>query len=302
MKSRFAGDAGRSVLVEALKKQEIVEYHEELAHRLAEHGEVVEFAAGDALITQDSADNDVFFLLAGDADVFVNERHVATRSAGTTVGEMAALDSSAARAATVTAKNTVVALRVSEQKFREVLESFPRAYKALCTVVCTRLRHRAAFHRPPNPQPILFLGCSAEALEIAQGIQLGLQHAKVEVRIWTDGIFGPSNVTIDALMEQVDLADFAAFVIAPDDRVVSRHKQAEAPRDNVVFELGMFMGRLERRRVYLVKDKDEDVKIPTDLLGVTPINYVKNASGNVAAMVGPVCTQLRTEIKKLGVR
>ena len=47
-------------------------------------------------------------------------------------------------------------------------------------------------------------------------------------------------------------ADFAAFIISPDDTVISRDAENLAPRDNVIFELGLFMGVLNRQRVFLI--------------------------------------------------
>jgi CRP/FNR family transcriptional regulator, cyclic AMP receptor protein len=83
--------------------------------------------------------------------------------------------------------------------------------------------------------------------------------------------------------------------------VTSRDKEQVAPRDNVVFELGLFMGCLDRSRVFLIKENGRDVKIPTDLLGITPITFTRR-SDNLAASMGPVCTELRKVILELGVR
>lgn len=302
MKSRFEGTDGWRLLVETLKKQEIVEHDEAFAAFLAEGGELEEFKPNAEIVTQGNSDNEVYFLISGEANVFVNERFVAARSEGSCIGEMAAIDPAAPRSATVRAKTDVVTLKVSEPKFRDALEKHPRAYRAIAQLLGYRLRQRALFHQPPNPEPVLFLGCSVEALAIAREIQSGLKHDHIDVRIWTDGIFGPSSVTIDALLQAVNSADFAAFVISPDDKVISRGDESPAPRDNVIFELGLFMGRLERERVFLVREQSADVKIPTDLLGITPVTYVLKAAGDLTSAVGPVCTELRKAVQGLGVR
>ena len=51
------------------------------------------------------------------------------------------------------------------------------------------------------------------------------------------------------------------------------YEQKPSPRDNVVFELGLFMGRLGRRRTILMKPKNTVIKLPSDLVGVTTIDY-----------------------------
>ena len=116
------------------------------------------------------------------------------------------------------------------------------------------------------------------------------------------GVFGPGGISIDALISEVDASDFAAFIFGPDDKVFSRHQDYEAPRDNVVFELGLFMGRLDRHRSFIIKDQHSDIKIPTDLLGVTPITYVSKPGEDLSAPVATICTELQKVIKAVGVR
>lgn len=302
MKKRFEGTDGQRHLIVALQSCPLVEHSEALASRLADVGQVVSFDAGDVIMTQGADDNDVFFILVGQAEVMVNGRHVAIREARDTIGEMALLSPTEPRSATVTARTEVVALKVSEPDFHQVAEEHTQVWRVVAQVVADRLRQRSALLNIPNTKPLLFLGCSTESLEIAQEIQLGLKHVNVEAVVWTDGVFGPSGVAIDALLNTVNESDFAVFVFSPDDKVISRDNEYNAPRDNTVFELGLFMGKLERSRTFIVKEQSADVKVPTDLLGITPLTYVYRGSGNLAAAVAPVCTELRKVINRLGVR
>src|SRR4051794_13080470 len=105
MKERFEGDAGRGLLLEALQRQDVVRYDGSLASALADGGLILQFEAGADIVRQDGADNDVYFLLAGKANVLVNDRFVGSRTEGTCIGEMAALDPAAPRSATVRAKS-----------------------------------------------------------------------------------------------------------------------------------------------------------------------------------------------------
>lgn len=302
MKKRFEGTDGQRHLIASLQSCPLVEHSEALASRLADVGQVVSFDAGDVIMTQGADDNDVFFILVGQAEVMVNGRHVAIREARDTIGEMALLSPTEPRSATVTARTEVVALKVSEPDFHQVAQEHTHVWRVVAQIVAERLRQRSALLNIPNTKPLLFLGCSTESLEIAQEIQLGLKHVNVEAVVWTDGVFGPSGVAIDALLNTVNESDFAVFVFSPDDKVVSRDNEYNAPRDNTVFELGLFMGKLERSRTFIVKEQSADVKVPTDLLGITPLTYVYRGSGNLAAAVAPVCTELRKVINKLGVR
>jgi hypothetical protein len=81
-----------------------------------------------------------------------------------------------------------------------------------------------------------------------------------------------------------------------------RDKEQFVVRDNVVFEMGMFVGRLGRLRCFIVIPRGgEDVHFPTDLLGLTPVLYEPNRTdANLTAALGPPCHQIRKAIRELG--
>jgi CRP/FNR family cyclic AMP-dependent transcriptional regulator len=300
MMSRFSGDAGKQNLIEALGQQGIVGGDRALAERLASVGTLVQFDAGATICEQDDSGNDVFFLINGSVNVFVNHQIVATRNRGTIVGEMAAVDPAARRSATVKAATSVVALRLSAAEFKGAGNDSAPFWRFLVQLTGERLRERAKFHLPANPTPIMFVGSSVEGLPIAREIEVALKHDPVLVRLWTSGVFGPGAVPIENLLQQVEQADFALFVFGPDDRIQSRDETYAGPRDNVVFELGLFMGRLGRDRVFMARDQDVDLKIPSDLSGVNPITYKCKPGCTTSDIVGTVCTDLRKVIAAKG--
>ncbi len=302
MKARFEGPSGKTLLINVLKQQRIVECEDAMAELLAEKGELIEFGPGEVLITQGGFDTDIYFIIVGEAAVYVNQRYVADRGRRDLVGEMALIDPTAVRMATVTARNMMVVLKVDQATFFDALNQFPRAWRAIAFLVMDRLREAEQIHRAPNPEPVLFLGCAVEDLAIAQQVQLNLKHSHTVVHIWTDDVFGPSGVAIDDLLAKVDHSDFAAFVFGANDLLTSRKEHREVPRDNVVFELGLFMGRLGRNRTYIIKEDKSEIKIPTDLLGLTPITYVGDPSTDPVTVLAPVCTELKRMVEKVGVR
>jgi CRP-like cAMP-binding protein len=85
-------------------KQHIIQHDLSLAEMLAAKGELMALTAGTDLIVQANTDNEVYFLLAGEGNIFVNDRFVGSRNEGTCVGEMAAFDPAATRSATIRAK------------------------------------------------------------------------------------------------------------------------------------------------------------------------------------------------------
>lgn len=303
LKDRFEGPDGRRRLIDAIRSQRLVEHDEALATALVDAGDLVEIDVQTQFINQGDADNDAYFIIDGEAEVFVNSRSVAKRTAHDSVGEMALIDPSVRRSASIVALTTVTALKISESTFKAITKDNAAVWQALAMVVADRLRQRNQFHRAPNDIPVLFIGSSVEGLPVAREIQLGLKHERIRVRPWNmPGVFGPGGISIDVLIKEVELSDFAAFVFGPDDQVFSREEDYEAPRDNVIFELGLFMGQLDRNRSFIVKDQHADVKIPTDLLGVTPITYVAKPGEDLSAPVGTICTELLKVIKSVGVR
>ena len=75
-----------------------------------------------------------------------------------------------------------------------------------------------------------------------------------------------------------------------------------APRDNVILELGLFIGALSHERTFMVIPRGCDIKTPTDLLGLIPLDYRLEDSGDFVSLLGPACDRLRDIINKIGVK
>lgn len=302
MISRFCGTNGRNRLISALRKQSIIHDNETLSKELADQAEVVQFEPRHQLILQDEADNDIYFILAGRLSIVVNGREVAIRKSGQHVGEMALIDPSARRSASIVAIEQTVVAKISETSFRPLADRYPRVWQLIAVEIGDRLRQRNKLVVATNPRPVLFVGSSKESLPIAQTIQSNLDHDDFLVRLWTDSVFGPSQFPITELETQIREADFAALVLGPDDEVVSRSEKSDAPRDNVIFELGLYMGALSHERTFMIIPRGCKIKIPTDLLGLTPLHYKIGDSNDLPALLGPVCNNLRRIINKVGVK
>src|SRR5262252_1016698 len=104
--------------------------------------------------------------------------------------------------------------------------------------------------------PSLFIGSSSEGLVVAQHMQLELELV-AEPTIWSQGVFKPSGTTLASLTMQARKFEFAVLVLTPDDLLIKREKQTPFPRDNVLFELGLFVGTLGTERTFIVYCRDE---------------------------------------------
>ena len=146
----------------------------------------------------------------------------------------------------------------------------------------------------------LFVGSSSEGLEIARAIAHSLRD-EAEVTVWNEGVFAPGQGTLEALVNALDRFDFSTLVMTPDDLVEVRQSKVLSARDNVLFELGLFMGRLGRERTFVVCSNAPTLKLPSDLAGVTVLRFEHARSdGNTVAAVSSACFEIRQAIRKLG--
>ena len=302
MISRFCGQGGRDRLISELRKQIIVHDDVTLSMELADQAKLLQFESGEELIAQGDVDNEVYFILAGRLAIVVNGREVAIRYSGQHVGEMALIDSSARRSASVVAIEQTVVAKISEFSFRLLANKYPRVWQLIAEELGERLRQRNKLIDSTNPRPVLFIGSSKESLPIARVIQSNLDYDDFVVQLWTDDVFGASQFPIIELEKRIREADFAMLVLGPDDEVLSRDEKSDAPRDNVIFELGLSMGALSHQRTFMIVPREYDIKIPTDLLGLTPMDYKSGDLNDLASSLAPVCNQLRSIINKVGVK
>jgi Predicted nucleotide-binding protein containing TIR-like domain len=150
-------------------------------------------------------------------------------------------------------------------------------------------------------KPSLFIGSSTEGLEFARALRALLVY-DAEVTLWNEGLFSLGNTFIETLVNSLPRFDFAVLVLTPDDLVKSREVDLLGPRDNVLFELGLFMGRLGRSRTFILTQSNSRVKIPSDLSGMTTATYEwPRDDKSYKSAVGPAGDSIRELIRDLGV-
>lgn len=297
---RFEGDPGKTKLRSVILEQFIVRGEMDLASALASVSELLELRQGDVLIRQDACDDDIYLVLSGSFDVIVNKRLTASRSAGMHVGEMAAIDPTSRRSSTVVAREHALVAKIRLHDFDSITEKYPLVWRRLAMELSRRLKERNKFHKIPRSQPVIFIGSTVEGLPIAREIQSNLAHDPVVVRIWEKGIFNPGATPIEDLVKVISECDFGVMVVTPDDEIISRGENYNAPRDNVIFELGLLIGSIGRDRTFIVSPRKSDIKIPTDLLGVTPIAYDTTKTSWMETEIAVVSNEIRKVVTKIG--
>lgn len=145
-------------------------------------------------------------------------------------------------------------------------------------------------------KPKVFIGSSVEGLKIANAIQAQLDYT-CETTVWKDGIFMLSKNTLESLEKALDDVEYGIFVFSPDDVLKIREVEKDSVRDNVLFELGLFMGKLGRRKVFFITpERNEDLHLPTDLLGINRGVYFERSDGNMRAAVNAFCEEVKEAI------
>ncbi|MBT2289159.1 nucleotide-binding protein [Paenibacillus albidus] len=158
-------------------------------------------------------------------------------------------------------------------------------------------------------KPNVFIGSSREAMNLANAIHSQISYY-AQVTPWYSGAFEGNDYTMESLEKQLDKNDFGVFVFAPDDVAFHRGKYVFITRDNTLFEMGLFWGRLRRQRVFAivpqeVRERDDLIKqekvselhILTDLQGLTLLKYETRTDENYEAAVSVACHFLKNRIQ-----
>lgn len=150
--------------------------------------------------------------------------------------------------------------------------------------------------------PQLFIGSSSEGKDVAEYLQAALAD-HCEAIVWDQAFFELGLGTIESLARQARQFSFAALVVTADDLVLKRGAAHAAPRDNVVLELGVFLGTLGRNRTFIVYCQDDDIDLPSDLAGITRATYRRHRQNQpLRSAINPAALQIREAIQALGPR
>jgi predicted nucleotide-binding protein len=140
---------------------------------------------------------------------------------------------------------------------------------------------------PKTPSPIrVFIGSSSEGLRTAKHIKEALVKMGIETTTWVDE--AKLNEAYSSTLDRVlDTCNAAVMVLTPDDRIMTRHATRALTRDNFVYEIGLFVGRMGRNRTFVLAT--DDTKLPSDLEGIAFLRFD-------AKRPGPALNQLRREL------
>ena len=150
------------------------------------------------------------------------------------------------------------------------------------------------------PKPRIFIGSSSPNLNAARALADGLRGRGFVPLVWDQQLFRQMNSTLDELLRiSREEVEFAVFVWGASDVIISNRRSLPAPRDNVVFETGLFLGVLGKQRTFMVVDQTIELKIPTDFQGITRSHYDASLLGtNDIAALDSACNVIDRSIRQ----
>jgi hypothetical protein len=156
-----------------------------------------------------------------------------------------------------------------------------------------------------TPKPTVFIGSSVESLPVLRAVKR-LLGSFARVTPWTDGdkFKKIGEYFLDSLIVASGQFDFAVLVFGPDDVVRSRKTVKEAPRDNVVFELGLFLSKLERKRTFVIAPRiwKSELRILSDLQGLNLAEYDPVRKEDLERSLKGICRSIGKQITERGPR
>jgi len=150
-----------------------------------------------------------------------------------------------------------------------------------------------------NPRPRLFIGSSSKDIVLAEAVQQNLASS-ADVVMWGQGIFAVGGITLDAVLTNFRFFDFGVFILSMSAVKQMANHRVIPLRDNMLFELGAFMGVNGKERSFLlVPDGVSSTDLPSDLHGFTFTRYDSHRQ-DIRAALGPACTEIRTVMEQRG--
>jgi CAP12/Pycsar effector protein, TIR domain len=155
-------------------------------------------------------------------------------------------------------------------------------------------------------KPTVFIGSSSKQLDTAYALK-GCLELFATPTVWNEkGALGLNESIFGALLKATDRFDFAVFIFDADDVARIRRSKVKVVRDNVLFEFGLFTGRIGTGRAFWISGLgSRESHIPTDLAGIIYLSYTKPAKPtdkNLRVALREACEQLKAQFDKVGPR
>lgn len=144
-------------------------------------------------------------------------------------------------------------------------------------------------------KPKIFIGSSRESISIANKIAEKLNDV-AECQLWHDNFFELNESYFASLTEGAILFDYGIFIASADDMVRSRDVEKQAARDNIIFEFGLYLGKLGKERSFFLKERGLD--LPSDLEGIKLLEFDNSDDDKLESTLSNIASVLINHIEK----
>lgn len=147
----------------------------------------------------------------------------------------------------------------------------------------------------------LFVASSKESLAVADAINRNLD-AFADVTVWKNWAFPSLESTLAGLQDALENHYFGIFVATPDDISTIRGQQLPVVRDDVMFELALFIGRYGPAHCFVVCPRGAGTHLPSDILGATVFSYdAERFKDAPDAALNPATSRIQLAMQKQGI-
>jgi CRP/FNR family transcriptional regulator, cyclic AMP receptor protein len=285
-------------LASAIRKHTLVEHDAELTNEFLRVGEQMDLAAGDVVYQEGEVARGIFLVLLGSIRLTQNGNTLQVLQPGEDFGTWPYLVSDPRYKVTATAIADALLFHIDDEPFQQVTIKFPHIWKHIARIQVERLQNQNRLLLPQNPRVKMFIGSSTERLRWARKLAdyCASDQDTIEAVVW-DSLFGNLEYPLEALTRTLNDWDFAALIWGGEDRTHSRSTVKASPRDNLIFEAGLSIGRLGRTRTFILvpEASNRSLKIPSDLEQATLLKYSD-------AAMSDACERITKIIRELGPR
>ena len=127
-------------------------------------------------------------------------------------------------------------------------------------------------------RPSVFIAGTKETLNIARNLQHSVSEY-ANATLWTEGIFNLGISVVESLMKEAENTDLAVFIFGSDDLLINNIGVNQSLRQNLIFELGLFIGKIGSSRVILAIPENIKFHIPSDLMGLP--HFITGIESNI---------------------
>ncbi|MEO6733652.1 MAG: TIR domain-containing protein [Ferruginibacter sp.] len=147
-------------------------------------------------------------------------------------------------------------------------------------------------------KPKVFIASSSSALNYTTAVKDHIQD-KCEIHVWADVPDYPAKTITDWLVMITERYDFGVFIFSNDDKAKIDKKHYAVVRDNVLFELGLFVGQLGWERCSILRPKINNFHLPYDLEGILQQRFeVPKADEEIKSALRVPCGNIRNDISR----